>query len=211
MSRKQDLIDILGSEEAETILASLGAEEKTKALVELGIAYKGQTDLDALLEGLSRDELKELYVEIGRMLKKPTARIFDTEGKKVIKLIYKPDQEYAEKSAAPYVHPLARSCADGIEVINQQRMETKQKAQQTTALGRSFQEGIEEIERSRGLNIRQTKGKGGNWSRPNFELTAEGIEAILAYREKEKARAVTALDRDFEEGIEEILRTRGGG
>lgn len=178
MSKISELIQIIGSEEqARAILEA--TKDWSDELVEVGVKFKS-ADLDALLEGLSRDELKALYVEIGKLIKRRSGHttISDTEGKKIIKLIYEPTK--AEKS---YVHPLAKSCEEGISAIEQQRLATKQKGRELGAMSRSFQEGLEAIEAER-VNVRQHKGA-GRWSNPPIEMSGpESIQAILEWRKQ---------------------------
>jgi len=148
MSMIRDLVNTLGisQEEAESLLASLGAKEKTKELEALGVAFKEVDDIE--LGKMTRAELKDLYVAIGKLLKKPTARASDTKPHPIrIKLVYNPEKAY--------VHPLAKTCEEGISAIEEAR-----------------------------INVRVHKGS-GRWSNPPIELTCtESIEAIERWREE---------------------------
>ena len=85
MSKIDELVALMGSREAaEDLLKS--ADWLTNSLVEKGVAYKA-ADLDKLLAGLSEADLQRLYARIGKLLKGPQSRVSDTEGKKIIKLL----------------------------------------------------------------------------------------------------------------------------
>lgn len=183
MANIRDLVATLGisREEAENILAVLGAKEKTKELMEMGVAYKNLDNVEAKLENLSRDELKALYVEVGRLLKARKA-----EGKKIL-LTYQPNQGYSEKSG-PYVSPLDKSLQEGIEDILATKREVKQKA-----VGyRSFEDMhsvADDIAAIEEVRFRKTKGKSGRWSGPPIELSCEeSIRLIERWRREHGQR-----------------------
>lgn len=151
------------------------------ALRRKGISFKDLTDVEDELENLSNEELKKLYTTIGKLLKANEIRATDVGqvGKKTITLTYAPDQEVAEKG---FVHPLAQSCEDGIKTIERLRMKIAEKNRELSPMFRCCAEGIEEIQKVRGPNTRRTKGRQGNLSYPEYELTEEGIQRIMEWR-----------------------------
>ena len=115
MSHKKDLIEMIGEEEAEAILG--GAEEQTKALEAMGIAFKEteekekalSKDLVTELEKLSTDDLKTLFGKVSSLLRSKGEKIEEKEKAKP-KDEEEEEEEYPkpEKKAGPALTALVK-------------------------------------------------------------------------------------------------------
>ena len=180
MSTKTELTGLVGEDEARRLLETVDWLDESLKLK--GVAYKAQTGLDELLEGLSEAELEDLYVQVGKLLKKRDTTAIDTEGKKSRKILLTYEPGKAEKSVEAEFHPsanviLAQSGSESVDLINRHNKAQKNLAPKS-AMDRSCAEGIERIMRERGLSVRTTKGRPGRFGGPNFEMTQENIEGI---------------------------------
>lgn len=142
MSRARDIAHLFGGDVAEARkwldgISWLDEDDKTAAAIKL------KSIEDAELEKLTRDELKELYVAIGKLLKKPTAQATAVSGK-VIKLTYK--SKYKSLPGRTAREILNSTVSQDIEVIEGQRTEEKKKARYHSALELSCEGGIAKIQ-----------------------------------------------------------------
>lgn len=198
MSKFEELINIIGEEEALKLLE--GAKDKSAELELLGISFKGLRSIQREVAGLSRDDLKELYALVGKLLKKPTARATDVSqvgltkelgqlDEKQLKQVLQATWESLEKRgvAGAYIGPKTKRVLLTYE-------DRSAHPPASAILDAPFEVGIERIEKARtevktkagyvspldksfeeGMNdmqeVRTRKHKGpGRWSNPPIEL-----------------------------------------
>ena len=119
MSHKKDLIEMIGEEEAKAILD--GAEEQTKALEAMGVAFKEAEekeveekalgkDLVAELEKLSTNDLKTLFGKVSALLRAKGEKVKEVveEGEKAKKDEEEEEYPKPEKKANPALTALVK-------------------------------------------------------------------------------------------------------